>query len=319
MRWIAFLVALLLFAPPGAAETGARMFRIAHVATSKISMEETRRATFPELAKLGFEEGRNLVISEWRADTAALPGLMAEMLRSRPDAIIAIGPDAVRAAAAATKTVPIISFGPDIVSLGMAASQTRPGGNVTGVVILAAQLDAKRLELLTQALPAARRFSVLLMTTTPQRDASERALRAFAADSNLTLHVFDAGHAAEYAPAFARIRAAGSDAVVIGANVTFYRDGARLAALALESGLPSICEWADMAAMGCMIGYGPNRTEMRRRLAYYAARIFAGTPAGELPVELPTHFELALNLKVARTLGVTIAADVQARADSVIE
>jgi putative ABC transport system substrate-binding protein len=318
MRWLVFLIVLLLSAPPSAAQTGERIYRLAHVAPSKVSMEETRRATFPELAKLGFVEGRNLVNSEWWGDSAALPRLMEDMLRSKPDAIIAIGPDAVRAAAAATKTIPIISFGPDIVFLGMAASQTRPGGNVTGVLILAAQLDAKRLDLLKQALPVARRFSVLLPMT-PQRDASERAMRNVAADAKLTLHVVDAGQPAEYAPAFGRMRGAGAEAVVIGANATFYRDGRRLAALALEAKLPSICEWADMAEMGCMIGYGPNRTEMRRRLAYYAARIFAGTPAGELPVELPTHFELALNLKVARMLGVTIAADVQARADSVIE
>lgn len=318
MRWLALLVVLSLCPLPCAAQTGERIFRLAHVAPSKVSMEQTRRATVPELAKLGYAEGRNLVIGEWWGDAAALPRLMADMLRTKPDAIIAIGPDAVRAAAAATKTIPVISFGPDIVALGMAASQTRPGGNVTGVVILAPQLDAKRLDLLKQALPATRRFSVLLPTT-PQRDASERALRTVAAEAGLALHVFDAGQPADYAPAFDRMRGAGAEAVVIGANATFYRDGRRLAALALEAKLPSICEWADMAEMGCMIGYGPSRTEMRRRLAYYAARIFGGTPAGELPVELPTHFELALNLKVARTLGVAIAADVQARADSVIE
>jgi len=144
-------------------------------------------------------------------------------------------------------------------------------------------------------------------------------MRAFAANAGITLQVFDAGHADLYAPAFARMREAGAEAIVITANAIFYRDGRRLAALANEAKLPSICEWADMVEMGCMLGYGPSRTEMRRRLAHFVAQIFRGTPAGNLPVETPTHFELAINLKVARALGVEIPPDLQARADYVVE
>jgi putative ABC transport system substrate-binding protein len=318
MKWLA--IALMLLAAPAWAQSGGdRMFRLGHIAPSKLSLDFTRQATMPELAKLGFVEGRNLAVIERHGDGAALPRLVQEMLQQNPDAIIAIGPEVVRTVSAATKTVPIVGFGPDVMFLGIAASQSRPGGNVTGVVILAPQLDAKRLELLKQAIPAVRRISALLMPSTPQRQGSEIAMRNFAANAGITLQVLDAGRPDQYAPAFAKMREAGAEAVVITANAIFYRDGRQLADLANASKLPSICEWADMVEMGCMLGYGPSRTELRRRLAYYVAQIFRGTPPGDLPVETPTHFELAINLKVARTLGVTIPADMQARADYVIE
>jgi putative ABC transport system substrate-binding protein len=284
-----------------------------------MSLEYTRQMTMPELAKLGYVERRNLAVIERYGDAAALPRLVQEVLAEKPDAIIAIGPEPVTAAIAATKTVPIVGFGPDVMFLGIAASQNRPGGNVTGVVILAPQLDAKRLELLKQAVPGARRVSALLMPSALQRKASESAMRTVAANAGVALQVVDAGRPDQYAPAFARMRDAGAEAVVITANATFYRDGQQLAALALESRLPSICEWADMVDMGCMLGYGPSRAELRRRLAHYVAQIFRGTPPGDLPVETPTHFELAINLKVARTLGVAIPSELQARADYVVE
>jgi putative ABC transport system substrate-binding protein len=310
---------MLLAAPACAQSGGEPVFRLGHIAPSKVSLDYTRRMTMPELAKLGFTEGRNLVVIERHGDAAALPRLVEEVLAAKPDAIIAIGPEPVTAAIAATKTVPIVGFGPDVMFLGIAASQNRPGGNVTGVVILAPQLDAKRLELLKQAVPGARRVSALLMPSALQRKASESAMRTVAANAGVALQVVDAGRPDQYAPAFARMRDAGAEAVVITANATFYRDGQQLAALALESRLPSICEWADMVDMGCMLGYGPSRAELRRRLAHYVAQIFRGTPPGDLPVETPTHFELAINLKVARTLGVAIPSELQARADYVVE
>jgi putative tryptophan/tyrosine transport system substrate-binding protein len=320
MRWLGLLAAIAFFATPCGAETGgARVFRLGHIALSQQSTAVTRQVTLPELAKLGFVEGRNLAVIERHGDAAALPQLVQEVLREKPDAIIAIGPEAVRAASAATKTVPIIGFGPDVMFLGIAASQSRPGGNVTGIMILSPQLDAKRLELLVQAMPAARRISALLMPTSPQRQGSEIAMRNVAASAGITLQVLDAGQPDQYAPAFAKMRSASAEAVVITANATLYRDGRQLAALANESKLPSICEWAEMVEIGCMLGYGPNRAEMRRRLAHYVAQVFRGTPPGDLPVETPTHFELAINLKVARMLGVAIPAELQARADYVVE
>jgi putative ABC transport system substrate-binding protein len=201
----------------------------------------------------------------------------------------------------------------------LATSLGRPGGNVTGVIILISELDAKRFDLLRQAVPSARRFAALISSLSPQRAGTERELRKFAAETGITLQVLYAAGPAEYSARFVSMRAARAQALVIAANATFYRDGAQLAALALDAGVPTVCEWAEMAQLGCMLGYGPNRTELRRRLAHYIARIFRGAAPADIPVEIPTHFEFAINQKVARTLGITIPADLLARADNVIE
>src|SRR5271166_749279 len=119
--------------------------------------------------------------------------------------------------------------------------------------------------------------------------------------------------------AFAAMRAAAAQGLVIVANPTFYRDAASLAQLALEAGLPTVCEWAEMAQSGCMLGYGPNRPELRRRLAHFVARIFQGAAPGDLPIEQPTHYEFVINLKTANALGLTLPPSILARADEVIE
>lgn len=318
MKWLATW--LMLFAAPAWAQTGGeRVFRLAHIAPSKSSSEYTRAVTVPELAKLGFVEGKNLVLLDRYGEEPSMPRLMQDLLKQEPDAIIAIGGDAVRSAAQATKTVPIVGFGPDVIYLGLAQSLSRPSGNVTGVLILGAELDAKRLEILSQVLPSARRFSALLMPSSPQRAASEAAMRKFAAESGLSLQILDASGPAEYGGAFARMRSARAEGVIITANSIFYRDGPRLVALAQEARLPTMCEWADMVEMGCLIGYGPNRAELRRRIAHLTARIFRGTAPGELPIEAPALFELGVNVKVARALGLAIPTDLLARADMVIE
>ena len=122
-----------------------------------------------------------------------------------------------------------------------------------------------------------------------------------------------------YEAAFANFRQAGAEALLISSSPIFSNDAARLAALALEAGLPTMCEWRDMAAQGCVLAYGVDRAALRRRTADYIARILRGTPAGELPIETPATFELAVNLRAARSLGVAISASLLAQADEVVE
>jgi putative tryptophan/tyrosine transport system substrate-binding protein len=320
MRWLVLLAAIACFASPSGAQTsGERIYRLGHLAESKDAIDVTRKVTLPELAKLGFSEGRNLVVLDRVGEGAEVPRFVQEMLQARVDAIIAIGPSALTDAAKATRTVPIIGFGSDPTKIGLAASLARPGGNVTGIAILIAELDAKRFDLLRQAVPSARRFAALISSLSPQRAETELELRKSATDAGTTLQVLYAARPADYAARFASMRAARPQALVIAANATFYRDGVQLAALALEAGLPTVCEWAEMAQMGCLLGYGPDRAELRRRLAHFVARIFKGAMPADLPVETPTRFEFAINLKVARALGVAIPADLQARADYVVE
>jgi putative ABC transport system substrate-binding protein len=203
---------------------------------------------------------------------------------------------------------------------GQAANLARPGGNVTGVVILGPELEVKRLQLLYQAVPAARRVAAIMHPSAPQRRAVvERQMRAFAAENGLMLLVFDVAGPPEYPAAFAAMRAARADALLIGSHPIFFRDATTLAQLALGIRLPTICQWAEMAASGCLLGYGPSRDQLRRQVAHQVARIFQGVAPAELPIETPTHFELAINLKTARTLGLNIPLELLARADEVIE
>jgi putative ABC transport system substrate-binding protein len=319
MRRLAFL--LLMLAAPAAAQTaGQEIYRLGVLASSVDSIELTRNVTLPELARLGFSEGRNLVVETRFGNEAALPALARELLLARPGVIMAIGGEAIRAAYDASRTVPIVSMGIDPVGQGYAASLARPGGNVTGVVILGAELDAKRLEMLSEAVPQARRVAALMLPSAPGRQASERALRAVAASAGLEILIFDAAEPGAYPAAFAAMRTAGAQALLIMAHAVFYRDAATLTALAAESRLPTVCEWAEMAAsFGCMLGYGPSRTELRRRMARYAARIFQGALPGDLPIELPVQYEFAINLRIARALAIAIPPALLIRADEVIE
>ena len=301
------------------AQQGERVFRLGHLAPTKASIDVTRSVTLPELAKLGFSEGRNLVVLDRFGDEAAMPGLMQELLAARIDAVLAIGSEAMLAASAATSAVPVVVFGADFLARGQAANLARPGGNVTGVVILGPELEAKRLQLLYQAVPAARRVATIMHSSSLQRASIERQMRAFAAENGLTLLVFDAAGPPDYPAAFAAMRAARADALVIGSHPILFRDARTLAQLALGIGLPTICQWAEMAASGCLIGYGPSRDQLRRQVAHQVARIFQGVVPADLPIETPTHFELAINLKTARTLGLNIPLELLARADEVIE
>ncbi len=318
MRTLALL--LMMLAAPAAAQTASeRVFRLAELAPSAASLEITREETLPELAKLGFREGRNLILEERAGEPAEMERLARELLLAKPDAIIAIGPDAMSAAAGATKTVPIVTFGNDPVRRGLAASYARPGGNVTGVVILAEDLDGKRLDVLHEAVPAARRVAALFLPSLAYRQTTERDVRTVASSSGIELLAFDAEGPGDYPAAFAAMRVAGAQALLITANAMFNRDARRLAQLALEMRLPMMCEWAENARSGCLLGYGPSRGDLRRRVAHHVARIFQGTMPGDLPIEMPTRFELAINLKTAKALGLEVPASLLARADEVIE
>ena len=302
-------------AVPALAQTPNRVYRLASLGNATTS-EATRRITLPELARLGFVEGRNLMFDPRVGESDALPGLMRALLATRPDAIIAIGTPAIAAAGAATRTVPIVSFGADPIDLGLAASYARPGGNVTGVVILVNELEVKRLSILHEAVPDRRRVAVLTSATTT---IGEAAMRKAAATLGVELLAFSAAGPADYPAAFAAMRAAGAQALVISASAEFYQHARQLAALALEARLPTVCEWADMAHAGCLIGYGPSRTALRKRMAAQIAQIFGGAAPGDIPIERPTVFEFAVNQKIARSLDLSIPSAVLAQADDLID
>jgi putative ABC transport system substrate-binding protein len=225
----------------------------------------------------------------------------------------------VKQVAMATETVPIVAFGPDPVALGLAQTMARPGRNVTGVAILASELDAKRLHLLREMLPDARRMASLLRPAWPTRAASERAMKEVADAAGVEFRAFSAGGEISYAAAFAEMHAAGMQAVAIGADPYYFRDTAQLTALARQYRMPAVCQWSEMAEAGCLLSYGPNLSNLRRRLAFYVAALLRGATAAELPIEQPTNFELVLNLRVAAEFGIDVPPAMLARADEVIE
>jgi putative ABC transport system substrate-binding protein len=179
-------------------------------------------------------------------------------------------------------------------------------------------MDGKRASLLHDFVPAARRFAILTGRPPRHVEGAEEARRV-ASKLGLETDAFYADEPADYVAAFAGMRTARSEALVIISAPDFFRDAALLSRLALEAGLPTVCEWASMARDGCLIGYGPNFAALWRRPAEYVARILRGEKPGDLPIEQPTLFEFAVNLKTAKALGLTIPEASLLRADEVIE
>ena len=249
-----------------------------------------------------------------------LPVLAVELVATKPDAIIAVGPSAIRAVRAATSTIPIVMAygGEDPVAAGWVQSYARPGGNITGVVLLSPELDGKRLHLLHDTFPARRRIAVLFhkrSLNTP----TDRAVQAVAEKAGIEIQSFYTSGPEEYEATFNVIRSSGAEALLIASSSIFASDASRLAELALKAELPTICEWRDMAGKGCLIAYGVDRAALQRRVADFVARVLRGMPAAELPIEDPTTFELAINLKTAKALGIDMPSHLLALADEVIE
>ena len=209
-------------------------------------------------------------------------------------------------------------MGADPVAAGVAESWARPGGNVTGVTLTAPDLEIKRLDLLREVVPAARRIAVLLMHR-EVTEPGEAPMRGAAARLGIQLVELYVGGPDEYHQALTAMRSAGAEALVITPMPEFGEHAEELAALAVEVGVPTVCGSGKAAEQGCLIGYGPDFTELRRQAADDAARIFRGASPGELPIEGPTHFDFVINLKTAKALGLTIPPSILARADDVIE
>jgi putative tryptophan/tyrosine transport system substrate-binding protein len=318
-----FLVAVpcgsLLPSLASAQEPG-RVYRIAVISPAEAAVGMFRNFQLPELARLGFVAGRNLTLTTHFGPPALMPELARQAIATKPDVVVAVSTVAILAVKEASSTVPIVmSFiGEDPIAKGLAVSLARPGGSATGVAMMAAQLDSKRAALLHEFVPAARRIAILTGRPPRHAEGAEEAQRV-ARELGLETDVFFADEPADYVEAFAGMRMARSEALVIISAPDFFRDAALLSRLALEAGLPTVCEWASMARDGCLIGYGPNFADLWRRPADYVARILRGAKPGELPIEQPTLFEFAVNLKTAKALGLTVPPSILARADELIE
>jgi putative ABC transport system substrate-binding protein len=311
--------ALIVFAGfgPAAAQAPDAMRRIGAVATS--SEARLRGLLKPALETVGLVEGRNLVLDIRVGSPEQMPRLLQEIVSGKPRLIFASGGPAVQAAKGATGTIPIVIFAADVVEQGVVESLARPGANLTGIAILSRELNTKRLELLQEAVPAARRFAILIDPSNLLEATGRREMGEAAAKSGIEVLFFEASGPENYATAFEAMRAARADALAINNSPRFARDGPRLAQLALDAGLPTACEWREMTDQGCFFSYGPSLTALYARVADYVDRILKGAAPGDLPIEQPTRFEFVLNTKTAKALDLDLPPLLITRADEVIE
>jgi ABC-type uncharacterized transport system substrate-binding protein len=277
-------------------------------------------AMLDELRRHGFIEGKNLVIDPRGFATPAdrLDAVAADIAASRPDAIYCGGDAADQAVKRATRTIPVVMTADDAIRAGIVASLAHPGGNITGVSILATELDGKRLSLLIALIPGIARMAALVdPKTTAPRQLQELVAEARSRGVELSIH--RAGTAREIAPAIDRARAEGAQALDVLASALFNAHRMGMIAHINEVRLPAMYQWPDYAAIGGLICYGPRFTSFFRQAARLLVKVLNGMKPADIPVEQPTDIVLAINLKTAEALGLAVPPLLLARADELIQ
>ena len=274
------------------------------------------------MGELGYEEGKNLS-TEWRfADgrNERLPALAAELVRLKPEIIVTHATAGALAAQGATRTIPIVfvSAG-DPVKSGLVVSLARPGGNITGLSLLTADIFPKQLELLRIMLPRMTRVAVLVNAASPNKDRNLRNLRDAAQKLGIEIIAEDPRTSEEFARAFSAMKRAGAEAVIILSDSFFIFHRRRIVELAISSRLPSMYYHLEDTQAGGLMSYGQNNADYYRRGATYVDKILKGAKVAELPIEQPTKIHLAINLKTAKALGISVSKELVFRADEVIE
>jgi putative ABC transport system substrate-binding protein len=273
------------------------------------------------LRAMGYAPGRDLVVdvryAEGRFDR--LSELARDLVRRRMDVIVVIGASAARAVRAATSTIPIVLYGNiDPIAAELVKSLAKPEGNITGVLIApAGTLAGKKLELLKEAVPGAERIA-FLAPADPGIKLQVHETQQAAATLGVKLTITEV-QAGDYERAFATLAAGRPEALFVGAHTFFVRDRKRIIALAAKSRLPAMYEWPMHVEDGGLMSYGSSLAGTTRRVAVYVDRLFKGARPGDLPVEQPAEFQLVINLRTARALGLTLPPSLVARADRLIE
>jgi putative tryptophan/tyrosine transport system substrate-binding protein len=316
----AFLLALSF---PAHAQQPVKIPRIGLLAGSSSAGESPRVEAFRQgLRDLGYVEGKNIVIEYRYADAwlDRLPALADELIRLKVDVLVVSTTAAVQAAKNATRTISIVFFGVfDPVAAGLVDTLARPGGNVTGFTNIATTLAGKRLELLKETVPKLSRVAVLYDPKcpgcVPQWNESQRQAR----ELGLRLHSMEVSSADKYEAAFKEAVKAHSGALAVTADPLANANRKRIADLATKARLPAIYPWGEFVENGGLMSYGANFAAVGRDVARYVDKILKGTKPADLPVEQPTKFELMINLKTAKVLGLTIPPVVLMRAEKVVK
>jgi len=270
------------------------------------------------LRELGYLEGQTIAIeSRWaEGKTEHLPALAADLAQLKLDAIVTFGDPATRAAQHATGRIPIVAATDDLVGAGLVASFARPGGNTTGVSILASELNVKRLELLKETLPGASRLASLWDPGTGTFHL--KGLEAAARSLGVELQPLKAGRPEDFRHAFEGAKKGHAAAINVLASPFLHGHRQTIIDLAAKNRLPAIYQWRDTAEAGGLMSYGPTLPELMRLCAAVLDKILKGAKPGDVPVEQPKKFELVVNLRTAKALGLTIPQAMLNRADEVI-
>jgi len=325
---LSFALCAMLFAlcaSASAQQQPTKVPRIGYLSPTDPATESARAdAVRLVLRELGYIEGQNIATEYRYADGKVdrYTELAAELVRLKVNVILAGGSSAVGAAKNATKTIPIVMMGSgsDPVEAGLVQSLARPGGNVTGLTLLYGPLSRKRLELLKEAVPKVARVAILYDPALPGsiRDVKE-VLPVAARALRLNIQPWDVRGADDFNRVFSEIGRERPDGLYVSLGPLLRFNGKRIAAFALNSGLPSIYFYRDPVDAGGLMSYGADEADSYRRIAYYVDKILKGVKPADLPVEQPTKFEFIINLKTAKQIGVTIPQRVLARADRVIK
>ncbi len=322
-RLLVFGIVLGLLSPSFMASAQSnKVWRIGYIEGGGPATRPNLVAAFTRrLNDLGYQDTQYTIdpkYAEGRDDRLA--ALAAELLAGRPDAVLAVAPQPAFAVAQATSTVPIVFVGVgDPVGTGLVASLAKPGGNVTGLSVMAVELTGKRLELLKEVVPAAKRVGILVSAGNPVNKLELDEANATAAKLGLVLHPFEVRVAEDFASAFAAFTAQRADAVFVLSSPLVFPNQKIIADSAVKANIPTVCALREYALAGCLIAYGPKYVEHFRRAAEMIDRIFKGTKPADLPVEQPTRFEFLVNLRTAKALRLSIQESLLLRADEVIE
>ena len=316
-------VTVLTLCIPANAQEGKKVPRIGFLGNSTAALEANLIGPFREgLRDVGYIEGKNIHI-EWRwaeGKYERFPTLIAELIASKIEVIVTAGTPASLAVKKATTSIPLVMIAVgEPVATGLVASLARPGGNITGLTSIAEDLEEKRLELLKEVIPKLSHIAVLWNPASPIQVVLEKEVQSAA--QVLRMKVLSLGVKAQeqFDNAFATIRRERPGALNVLADRLFLHNRTRIMEFAVQNRLPGVHAYVELVEAGGLMSYGPSYAGMHRRAAYFVDRILKGTKPADLPVERPAKFELVINLKAAKVLGITIPQSVLYRADKVIK
>jgi putative tryptophan/tyrosine transport system substrate-binding protein len=319
---ILIVVVLLAVGVIAEAQQATKIPRIGYLTNESLSATSERSEAFRRgLRELGYVEGKNIFI-EWRSAEGKLDRvttLAAELVRLKVDVIVTVGSSVSRSAKEATSTIPIVMAQVnDPVGDGLVASLARPGGNITGLSTLAPELSGKRLELLKEVVPKLSRVAVMGTSTIPGNDQQLKETELAAGPFGIKVQYLDVLNPKEVESAFRGATKARAEALLGLGGPVLNSQRPQVVALAVKSRLPAVYWRSDFVEAGGLMSYGTSFTDLWRRAATYVDKILKGANPGELPIEQPTKFDLVINLKAAKQIGLIIPPHVLARADRVI-